>query len=144
MEKTEHDAVYPKPENAHSQHVSEVKNSIAKARDSVDELNCLLKELEHQREHVRQSLQHLEERKKEVERLREVVEPSIRHKLTLYVHASKILWDLQNIDQISGTINDPKHNTSNFDLGSASDKQPSFETVNALWDLISNDKIAAS
>jgi len=89
-----------------------------------------------QREEIKGKLLELDCQQKELERQKDFVEPRLRHKLSLYAHVSKIVWDLQALDRVAGTIDDPEYgNLGEFDLGSAKDAT-TFEDVNTLWDMI--------
>ena len=60
-----------------------------------------------------------------------------RHKLSLYAHISKIVWDFEQCDRVAGVIDDPSQsNLGTFDLGSST----TFESVNALWKIIDGEK----
>ena len=56
-----------------------------------------------------------------------------RHKLSLYAHVSKIIWDFEHCEKVAGVIDEPlKNNYLEFDLG----PDASFEAVNKLWEII--------
>ena len=59
-----------------------------------------------------------------------------RHKLSLYAHVSKIVWDFDKRDRVTGVIDDPaQQNLGKFDFG----EETSFETVNRVWALIDGE-----
>lgn len=130
-------ATYPEPEGAHQQRVDELQTATQHARQGVDELNAQLRQLEAARAEVRAELEGLREKERYLEELIDKVEPAIRHKLSLYAHISKIVWDYETPDAIAGIMDDPERSIlQSFELGT----DVTFESVNKLWCIIDGDE----
>jgi kinetochore protein Spc24 len=60
-----------------------------------------------------------------------------RHKLSLYAHISKIVWDFERPERVMGIVDDPgKANIGPFDLG----QENTFDAVNQLWEIINGSE----
>lgn len=56
------------------------------------------------------------------------------HKLSLYAHVSKIVWDFDKPDNVAGIIDDPSQaQLGPFDLGSDGAR---YDTANKLWEML--------
>jgi kinetochore protein Spc24 len=130
-------ATYPAPEDAHRQRVEALQTATQQAHQGVDGLNAQLRQLETARAEVKAELEALQEKEKYLEELIDKVEPAIRHKLSLYAHISKIVWNYESSNKIAGIMDDPRRSIlKSFDLGT----DVNFESVNKLWHIIDGDE----
>ncbi|KAK9829018.1 hypothetical protein WJX72_003437 [[Myrmecia] bisecta] len=129
------EATPPEPEGAHAQRVARLERLAAEAKENIDELNMQSRDLQAQREGLKVRSKALRNKSDRIEEIVTESEPRTRHELSLYVHISKVAWQLDQTERIRGSMSDPAcRDIRQIDIDP--NELSTFDAVNRIWDII--------